>query len=313
MEKDMISVVVPVYNVELYLDKCINSILVQSFENIEIILVDDGSTDDSGNICDRYVAIDNRVKVIHKDNGGLSDARNVGIRNARGEWLAFIDSDDYITSDALEQLYTAAVENDCQIGVCNMVRIYEDGEKESFYNPTEELIVLEGNNRFETLNQPSVCNKLFKAELFKKVHFPKGKYYEDTFIYHKLVYQASRIVLTGLDSYYYLSRRGSILDQKKYTDRYFDMVEAVYERVKFLLDHQIYDYGKQACLSLYAITANAEKYLMKTTANAEKFKQMRIWYQEAYDYLIFHANIGIKQKVRLFLLRYIPKLHGKIY
>lgn len=313
MDEVLISIIVPVYNVEHYLRKCVDSICCQTYKNLEIVLVDDGSTDYSGSLCDEFAANDSRIKVIHKSNGGLSDARNAGMKLASGKWWMFVDSDDYLTLDTAETLLCAAVENHCEIAVCNMMRIYEEGEQEPFYCPVTELTIWAGRQRFETLRQPSVCNKLFRADLFKGVYFPKGKFYEDTFVYHVLAYRASRIALTGLNGYYYLSRRGSILGQPRFTDRYFDLIESVHERAVFLLDHGVSDYGEEACLSLYAAVANAEKYITKTEKNSPNFTDMRKWYGEAYAELIGRKSVGIRQKVRLILLRYVPSIHRLIF
>lgn len=309
---ELISVVVPVYNVEAYLDKCIQSIVSQTYENLQIILVDDGATDRSGVICDQWAGKDRRIRVIHKENGGLSDARNAGMTVATGKWLSFIDSDDFISVDTFERMYLAATENNCDIGVCNIVRIYDDGETEPFYHPVSELTVLPGDARYDTLRQPSVCNKLFRRELFEGVQFPKGRYYEDTFVYHILAHHAKAIALTGHDGYYYLSRRDSILGQPKYTDRYFDMIEAVYERMTYMIERNV-SCAKDACLSLYAVVSDGEKNLKRTRENAREFTQMRRWYHCAYGYLIARADVNLKQKLRLVLLRYVPWLHSCIY
>lgn len=310
---NLISVIVPVYDVERYLEKCIESICVQTFTALEIILVDDGATDRSSNICDEWALKDSRIRVIHKANGGLSDARNAGIEVASGAWYMFVDSDDTITPDTIERLYLAAVEHECEMAVCNMVRIYDDGETEPFYHPVSDLTVWAGQQRFETLKQPSACNKLFRADLFRDVRFPKGKFYEDTFVYHILAHRTNRIVLTGHDGYYYLSRRESILGQPKYTDRYFDFIEAVYTRMAYLLEHQVAHYAEEACLSLYAAVSNGEKFIAKTADNAAKFAQMRRWYKAAYDHLMRHPDTNMKQKLRLVMLRYCPALHSVIY
>ena len=274
--------------------------------------MDDGATDLSGEICDSWAQKDSRIQVMHKENGGLSDARNAGMRIARGTWFAFIDSDDFITSDTIARLYDAAKANDCDIAVCNMIRIFDDGETQPFYRPAETLTVWKGEARYETLRQPSVCNKLFRRELFDGVQFPKGKYYEDTFVYHILAHRADGIALTGHNGYFYLSRRDSILGQPKYTDRYFDMIEAVYERVTYLTEHEV-SCVKDACLSLYAVVSNGEKHLKRTKENAQKFAQMRKWYHCAYAYLMPRPDVNGKQKLRLALLKYIPWLHSRIY
>ncbi len=313
MNEKLISIIVPVYNVERYVEKCVQSICCQSFSNLEIILVDDGSTDRSGIICDEWAQRDCRIRVIHKENGGLSDARNAGIESASGEWFMFVDSDDTITPDTVESLYMAASAHNCEIAVCNIVRIYDDGATEPFYKPVSQLTVWDGQQRFETLKQPSACNKLFRADLFRDVRFPKGKFYEDTFVYHILAHRAKRIVLTGHDGYYYLSRRESILGHPRYTDRYFDFIEAVYNRMTYLVENQVEYYGEEACLSMYAAVANGEKFIKKTDTNVSKFEQMRSWYKTAYSHLMKHPDTGIKQKLRLVLLRYFPLLHCRIY
>lgn len=313
MESELVSIIVPVYNVERFLKKCVESIINQTYRNLEIILVDDGSTDSSGELCDTWEAFDNRITVIHKLNGGLSDARNIGLSAANGKYCAFIDSDDFISSDTVERLHFAMREYNCQIAVCNMVRIHEDETTELFYRPVEKLTILEGWQRFETLKQPSVCNKLFRSELLKDVQFPKGKFYEDTFVYHVLAYRAKKIALTGHDGYYYLLRRESILGQPKYTDRYFDFVEAVYTRMIFLLERDVPQYDEEACLSLYAAVANSEKWIPKTEQNNQKFAQMRECYHIAYRKLIKSSQIGIKQKIRVILLRYFPGIHSRLF
>ena len=124
-KQDLISIVVPIYNVEKYLEKCINSIIIQTYKNIEIILVNDGSTDSSGKICDIYLKIDKRIKVVHKKNGGLSDARNVGIENAKGKYIAFIDSDDFLDSDFIEILYNLIIEYNADVSCCKCNVIYK--------------------------------------------------------------------------------------------------------------------------------------------------------------------------------------------
>ena len=313
MDEVLISVVVPVYNVEHYLKKCVDSICHQTYRNLEIILVDDGSTDCSGSLCDEFATSDSRIRVIHKSNGGLSDARNAGMELASGEWWMFVDSDDYIAPDTAETLLLAAVENHCEIAVCNMMRIYEDGKQEPFYCPVTEPTIWAGEQRFETLRQPSVCNKLFRADLFKELRFPKGKFYEDTFVYHVLAHRANRIALTGLSGYYYLSRRESILGQSQFTDRYFDYVEAIHERAMFLFNHGVSRYGEEACLSLYAAIVNSTKNIRKTPQNAEHFQRMWEWYELAYRNLMSSPDTSIKQKLRLFFLKYAPKIHNKLY
>ena len=310
----LISIIVPVYNVETFLGECVESLIHQTYQNVEIILVDDGSTDRSGELCEQYALKDSRIQVIHKANGGLSDARNVGMEIAKGAYYSFVDSDDYLEQDAIQSLYDAIRESNADLAICNMMRFYEDGSTGIFYQPSTEMQVLDETKKFETLKQPSVCNKLFYAGLFQNVRFPKGKYYEDTFVYHELLYNAKGVVLTGKTGYWYRLRKSSILGGEKYTDKYFDSIEAVWYRCDFLLKHKVHPYAEEACLSLYAELSNAEKFIRKTEANKEKFKSARAQYQMAYKHLMSReANTGVKQKLRLFLLKYFPQVHAKIY
>lgn len=311
---EKISVIVPVYNVEQYLSKCIESILKQTYKNIEIILVDDGSTDQSGKMCEKFKEKDDRIKVIHKENGGLSDARNVGIEVAGGQYYSFIDGDDYLENDALESMLEAALSTNSEIAICNIMRFYDDGTTSEFYNPANVKETWTDNKRFDSLNQPSVCNKLFDSKIFENIRFPYGKFYEDTYVYHELLYRANSVALTGKTGYWYLSRKNSILGRPIYTDRYFDFVEAVYQRAKFLVDKQVQPYGDEACLSLYAALANAEKNVEESKENKEKFSKARAYYKEMYDYIMRgNGGCNMKQKVRLIMLRYFPQIHSKVY
>ena len=197
MEETLVSVIIPVYNVEKYLKKCVESVINQTYKNLDIILVDDGSEDLSGRMCDEWEKKEKRITAIHKRNGGLSDARNVGLDVAKGDYYVFIDSDDYISPDMIEIMMDSAKRNSCEIAICNMIRFSESGDSFPFYKPATNEQVLLGEKRYQTLSQPSVCNKLFRADLFENIRFPKGKYYEDTFIYHELLFRAKNVVLTG--------------------------------------------------------------------------------------------------------------------
>ena len=292
-----VSVIVPIYNVEEYINKCVDSILNQTFKEFELILVDDGSTDNSGNICDTYKSIDDRVHVIHKNNGGLSDARNFGIEAATGEFLYFIDGDDFIHEDTLESMYNSIMKTNSDIAICNMVRYYGETDTEKFYNPVEKMKVLDDNYRFETLKQPSVCNKMFKAILFKNIKFPLKKYYEDTFIYHELLFNARRVVLTGKDSYYYRSRRGSIISGG-YNKKYFDFIEAVYLRALFLDKNNIHSYADEAYLHLYSSLAIAYKNTEVDEAEVKSLlEKSKVRYNEIFKRIIRDSHFSIKKKL----------------
>lgn len=219
MAQPMISVVIPVYKVEAYLKKCVDSVIAQSYENIEIILVDDCSPDNCPAMCDEYEKADKRIRVIHhSENGGLSCARNSGIEAARGEYIAFVDSDDYINKFMLETLYREISENDCGIAVCGLKYVFEnDSIDTSKAEPSGERLILSGTEAVKKLFSDKhseyvvSCNKLYKRKLFDSIKFPCGKIHEDTFTTYKLFFESERVVYNDVKLYYYLQRRSSIM------------------------------------------------------------------------------------------------------
>lgn len=208
-----ISVVVPVYNVEKYLKRCVDSIVQQTMQDIEIILVDDGSKDNSGVICDECAKKDERIIVIHKENGGLSSARNVGIEVAKAPYIAFVDSDDYIDKDMYEKLYKDITSEMADVAMCGLCHCYEGKEIEKksviergCINDEQAIkMVMEGNKA-----TVSAINKLYKIGLFDKVKYPVGKLTEDAFVIVELLMQTKKIVYTTEEMYYYVHRKGSI-------------------------------------------------------------------------------------------------------
>ena len=221
-EKALISVIIPVYNVENYLSRCLDSVLNQTYKNLEIILVDDGSTDSSSLICDEYAEKDGRVKVIHKANEGAAMARNTGLDTATGEYISFVDSDDLINKEMIEKLYAGITENNCDIAVCGYWLYFENKEidyEKTSRNITEKIFL---NN--ETIDvfgwsdyvaSNSVWSKLVKAELFDGVSFPKFRTAEDLYVTFKLFHKAKKVYATDDKMYYYICRQGSLMHGKE--------------------------------------------------------------------------------------------------
>ena len=221
----LISIIVPCYNVEKYLQKCVDSILNQTYRNLEVILVDDGSTDSTPQMCDEYQKRDERVKVIHKVNGGLADARNVAIDCFKGEYVTFIDSDDYVALDLVETLFGLIVQNNADMSVMWANMFYEGTEpiedkKEHairVFNSEESLIDMFYQRSFDT----SAWGKLYHKVVFQDgIRYPKGWIYEDLPTTYRLMQKAKRVVFTDKKSYYYLLRNNSIegapFNSKKY-------------------------------------------------------------------------------------------------
>ena len=215
MKNDLISIIIPVYKVEKYLEKCIESVLKQTYTNLQVILVDDGSPDNCGKICDEYAKKDSRIEVIHKVNGGLSDARNVGIAKAKGKYIGFVDSDDYIKEDMYEILINLIKEYDADVSICNLydviegkeyIRNKENGIKE--YNRIDILkeVLLDKNI------QSYAWNKLYKKELFNEIKYPIGKKYEDIGTTFYIFEKCNKVVVTSEPEYYYLKRADSLVN-----------------------------------------------------------------------------------------------------
>lgn len=212
-----ISIIVPVYNVESYIHRCVKSILSQTMTQLEIVLVDDGSTDKSGEICEEYKALDSRIKVIHQENGGLSAARNAGVMLATAEYVIFIDSDDYIARDMVETLYHMAKKNNADMSVCGVYNVY--GEKIYPQYSREEEFVCTGREAFRHILEGkripgTVCNKLIKRKIAAGIQFPVGRLYEDAFYTLELVQQLGHVCVTTRPMYYYVHRPGSITTSK---------------------------------------------------------------------------------------------------
>lgn len=233
MSNPLISVVVPVYNIETYLEKCVRSLLDQTYSNLEIILVDDGSTDSSPVLCDKLAEEDNRVVVSHKRNGGLSDARNHGIALASGEYLSFIDGDDYLSQGAYEAV-VAEFEGAADIVAFGIELCFDDGRKirkapaaRRCLGMGQGIVAL---NTFCGLDV-SACNKVYRRSLFEGIEFPVGKHCEDYYIMPRLLDRAARIVMLPDAFYQYRQRSGSITKGPSFT---MDYIYAANSQVEYV-------------------------------------------------------------------------------
>ena len=233
MSEPLVSVIVPIYNVETYLRECVDSILRQTYSNLEIILVEDGSPDKCPEICDEYAKKDNRVKVIHQNNGGLAHARNVGIANSNGDYLTFIDSDDYVSYDYVESLYKGIVEYGADISTASLIVLKGSKplgatlERKSFVKMTKTDYFKAYVSIKAEKSMPFITawNKLYKKELFEGIKYPKGKLYEDAFTTYKLIDKAKKIVYSTSKLYYYRLNPQSILGQS-FEEKHLEMTEA---------------------------------------------------------------------------------------
>lgn len=248
----MISVIVPVYNVEPYLRRCIDSILAQTYTDFELILVDDGSTDNCGVICDEYAIKDSRIRVFHQENAGVSAARNTGISAVRGDYIAFVDSDDWVVPTYLNRLYMQLIEHDADISVCGMQYFLSDTDLMDI-KPHEKAdsIITTGRDaclgiyRMDNTIQIVLWGKLYKRNLFNSICFPLERIHEDDATTPKVLYRAKKISVSSAPLYAYRQREGSIMHEE-FTEKRFDVIYAVDSCISFFREVGDFDLQHQA-------------------------------------------------------------------
>lgn len=265
----LITVIIPVYKVEQYIRGCIESVRAQTYKNIEILLVDDGSPDGCGGICDEYARTDTRVRVIHKENGGLSDARNAGLEAAEGAYIGFVDADDRICADMYEKLMAALLQNNADIAAANFM--YVDGQYEPIETRNEALPlkdeVISGKEAITRLLDDkgwyyvTAWNKLYKKSIFANVRFPAGKLHEDEFVAHMVYSQAERVACISDVCYLYAQREGSIMDAKYSVGR-LDVIEALAGRFGYCIQEPgMREYCARLTQRMYAALLEAYEML----------------------------------------------------
>ena len=307
----LVSIIVPVYNVEKYLRKCVESLINQSYKNIEIILVDDGSMDGSGKICDDYRG-HKRVTVIHKKNGGLSDARNAGIKIARGELIVFVDSDDWVERNFVEDLVKIAAEEKADIVICGFLEEDSGGNVIGGRHDSRETIKTFGPHEaiedllLEKTITNHAWNKLYPTSFFKEIRYPKGSLMEDIGTTYRLLMKAKRIAVTNKPLYHYLQRSTSILgknsiklleDHEKMVVSRAKNISAAYPSLKDGLDLEytklVFDLHRLAAIGGFSQLYNGTHY-------REMYKNARtIYRRRQYDN---SRNVRLFYACRLFYI-----------
>lgn len=309
----LISIIVPIYNVEYYLEECVDSLLNQSYRNLEILLVDDGSTDNSGQLCENLKNKDSRISVYHKINGGLSDARNYGIEISRGTYICFVDSDDIVSVDYIESMYNNIINYKCKISACGYCYYYGSGKT--------KIINVENLNKYYANNEAqkylniigyfnvSACNKLFERELFNDLQFPKDKKSEDWFIMYLLIQKAGGLYYCSDNKYYYRQRVGSITKSVNVNYDCIDAARTVYsyyiqqgweDAIPFAIQSLIFAYigvyNANLCFSV-------DKVQMKKIRNEVQKLKKRIVYDE----------LSTGRKFQLFLFFHSRKMYDLMF
>jgi len=310
---ELITIIVPVYNVERYLDRCIESIVHQTYSNLEIILVNDESTDDSSEICSKYKENDDRIVVINKENGGLSSARNAGLNIAKGGYVGFVDGDDYVSEEMYENLYSLIKQTKSSIAIGGRYRAYDTRcEIEQFRNypssimtNVDALAALMSYSGFDM----SVCDKLFERKLFDNIEFPFGKTCEDSFVTYKIFSRASKIAYDKTPYYYYYQRQNSI---SRNLDVNETILEASYEQLQFISTN--YSTLCNEAYTSYIISAiSIYNEYMKRNKKWHDAKKYQKYTMENIHYVINNKHITKIKKVQIVIFASSISLYKLLY
>ena len=303
MQKGLISIIIPIYKVEDYLEFCLESIVMQTYKNVEIILIDDGSPDKCPEICDEFAKKDHRVIVRHKANGGVSDARNVGLENAHGEYIAFIDPDDFVKEDYIERLYKQALVDNADIVACDYIRVFQSQFKnvENNVENINDIIYMDKYTALKNAYKNTLhgfefvlWGKLFRKSLFIKngVKFPVGRVHEDIFTIYKLFYHARGITYISQKLYFYRKRKESIMDKG---GSLYDQLDALEEACEFFYKNN------ESLLLGYALNAKlvACKRLISRVPrdNANEIKFINSNFCNATDKYLSYAQMPVVKKI----------------
>lgn len=306
---ELITVIVPVYNVEKYLSKCLESICKQTYSNLEILVVNDGSTDKSGEICEHYSTNDTRIKVIHRENGGLSAARNTALNCMTGNYVLFVDSDDYIEYNAIEVLYNTLKENNSDISICAYDYVDEEGVVLNTKKNSNELFVMDTNESLYHLLDnkritSSAWGKLYKSSLFSDIRFPEGRIYEDIPTTYKTFLLSEKIVYTSARLYKYLYRASSIskqsfsirkMDALEFVEQMVDEVVSIYPDLKDIAICRKFDVYIKIIEWI-----NWDKYWNEITN--EVYKRIKLTRKN----ILLYKNSGLRRKI-IALLAFLGK------
>lgn len=313
MDNKLVSIIIPVYKVEEYLHECIDAVLKQTYKNLQIILVDDGSPDSCGLICDQYKINDPRIEVIHKENGGLSSARNRGLELAQGEYISFIDSDDYVSPVFIEELVNAAEEYNSDV-VCVD---YTTEEQKLSCSKHSQSLILNTNDAISMLLNPTgyrcfAWNKLYKKYLFENIRYPEGRLYEDIVTTYELFKFCNKIVYINSPYYYYRVRESSI-STSDFSDRNYDLLYAI-NVVDKSCKKSFPDAYKElhiGFLTYYLAFINQMIVSRKVDQDSEKELQRDIF--RSFKNMLTSNNIPLKRKIEFSVFAMNPQLYRKIY
>ena len=315
---DKVSIIVPVYNVETYLSYCVDSLRQQTYKNIEIILVDDGSTDSSGEICDQYAREDDRIKVLHIENGGLSNARNTGVKESSTDWIVFIDSDDYYDHRAIEYLVELRDKYRVDLVATPVIEVrnYENSDflgdfREKYSGKLDRRTALEQMFYGNYVGTHS-GGKLYKKEILLRFPYPNGMLYEDLSLAYEHIASCENIAVSALNLYKYYRRPGSIVNSK-YSDRLLDFYKAMEWNRSYIERDYPNDKEMRRALNVrYVFNGLHVVHAMLSSGMYSDVNKIRKEYIRYFNDIIPNPNITGKNKVKYLMLLVSPKLYEKI-
>ena len=312
--KPLISVILPIYNVESYLERCIRSVQSQTYSNLEIILVDDGATDNSPQICDEFQKKDSRIVVLHKKNGGLSDARNAGAAIAVGEYITFIDSDDYVTPDYVEYLYYLIEKYKCKMSLCTHTVVQENGGKKIYGNGTDEILTAKEcleRMLYHDVIDTSAWAKLYQADLVKQTPYPKGKLFEDIGTTYQFFLKSEMIACGYKSQYFYMVRSDSIA-QGKFNPKKFDMLEMTDKMAEEVL--AVYPDLKKAVIRRRVYSRFSTLNQLQDVQGYQKEKKQLITFIKQYRKdIMYNSRVPRRDKIGMILLSISYSLYRKCW
>lgn len=313
---NLVSIIVPVYNIEDYIDRCLASIVSQTYKNLEILLINDGSKDKSGQKCEKWEKKDKRIKYYCKENGGLSDARNYGMKRMKGTYVTFIDGDDFVTSDFIETMLNLIIDSNSDISVCINNYYYDDdtirhvyashdGRKIYTKNNLEMLEEMLYQRKFDT----TACIKMYKSHLFKGIKFPKGKLYEDLDTIYKVFLKANNITYINKEMYYYFQRSLSIVG-RPFDKRDMYIITAMDNMLNTIKrvdkENSLNDCLVNACISKLL---SVNFYILRRTKLRKEYDEYNnICIRNIKKYMRFNKNARFKNNVAIVLFKINPKL-----
>ena len=314
----MVTVIIPVYNVEMYLPLCINSILKQTYQNLEIILIDDGSTDDSPGICDTYALKDNRIKVIHQQNQGAAVARNTGLENATGEYIVFVDSDDFINEKMIEKLYIALKQTDSDLSICNFKYTSENGKEIDLKETDIKNEVLYTEEIIDKLFQNNNCgyiviwNKMYKKDLWKQIRYPVGVIYEDEAVIHHIFSKCKKVATISDELYYYRQVSGSIMHSER-NEKNLDKYLALADRLMFFKNTVNKENIRKLAYQYWYHYLDDYYYFSKRNRNSARLKQMKKTLLSLYPIMVQCGFFTVKDALSIMIFIFLPNVYEKVF